>query len=160
MNTNATSQQPLSDARQPGRNWGLWALVGGAALLIIIALLTIPLSARQQPVFAPLSTPEGVVQRFFDAVYRGDYAGAYGFLSANMQRERSLAEFQNQIRYARNGEMRVDRVAIHDDTATVTVTVTRFEPGGIFGGNQWSTQYDLLLERDGESWRIVSWPLA
>ncbi len=160
MNTNATSPGSLSGARQPSRAWGLWALVGGAALLVVIALLTIPLSARQQPVFAPLSTPEGVVQRFFDAVYRGDYAGAYGFLSAETQRTRSLAEFQNQIRYERNGEMRVDRVAVHDGTATVTVTITRFEPGGLFGSSQWSMQYDLLLERDGESWRIVGWPFA
>lgn len=152
------TRDPRVGAPRWSQAWGLLALVGGALALVIIALIAIALGGRQQPELAPLSTPEGVVQHFFDATYRGDYATAYGMLSDTTRRERTLAEFQEQLRYQRDSELRVNAVAIHDQTATVTVTVTHFSPGGLFGGNEWSTQYDILLERDGETWRIIGWP--
>ena len=54
--------------------------------------------------------------------------------------------------------MRIDDVVIHTDTATVTVTVTHVEGGGLFGGGEWSNRADLLLERDGDTWQIVGEP--
>lgn len=152
------THEPQIGNRRGRPGWGLIAIAGGALALVLIALIAIPFAGRQQPEFAPISTPEGVVQRFFDATYRGDYAAAYAMLSEATRRERSLAEFQTQLRYQRDSEMRVNAVAVHDQTATVTVTVTQFSPGGLFGGSEWSTQYDILLERDGETWRIVGWP--
>jgi hypothetical protein len=98
------------------------------------------------------------VQRFFDATYRGDYVAAYAMLSDTTRRELSLADFQERVRYERESEMRVDTVAIHGATATVTVTVTHYSPGGLFGGGEWSTRYDILLERDGDTWRILGEP--
>jgi hypothetical protein len=152
------TQHTPTEARRPSRQWGIAALAGGALLLIVLALATIPLLGRRPVEFAPITTPEGVVQRFFDATYRGDYAAAYALLSETTQNEQSLAEFQAQSRYRSDSEMRVDTVVMHTDTATVTVTLTYFSPGGLFGGNEWSTQYDLLLERSGDTWRIVGTP--
>jgi len=144
--------------RRLSGSWGLFALAGGALALVVIALIAIAMADRRQPELAPDSTPEGVVQRFFAATYRGDYAAAYGMLSDTAQHERSLAEFQERMRYERQSEMRVDAAAVHGETASVIVTVSHFSAGDIFGGGEWSAQYDLLLERDGDSWRITGEP--
>ncbi len=151
------TQGPRIEARRPGFSWGLLALALGAIALITIALLTIPLAARP-PELAPTSTPDGVVQRFYDAAYRGDYVAAYAMLSEDTRRELSLAEFQARMRYERESELRVNDVALHGETATVTVTITYYSPGGLFGGGEWSTQYDILLEREGDTWRILGQP--
>ncbi|HMP72164.1 MAG TPA: hypothetical protein PKE55_02770 [Kiritimatiellia bacterium] len=151
-----TTRDAVREGRRVG--WGLLAIAAGALILMIAGVLVIALAGGREPPLAPASTPEGVVQRFFAATYRGDYAGAYALLGESTRRERTLAEFQASMRYQRDGEMRVDAVAIHDGTATVTVTVTHFSPGGLFGGGEWSTQYDMLLERDGATWRIVGEP--
>jgi hypothetical protein len=153
----ATHEAP-SQARRLRGGWGLPALAIGALVLIVIAVIAIPLAGRQTPVLAPITTPEGVVQRFYDAIYRGDYTAAYAMLSDATQQEQSLADFQARWRYERESEMRIDNVRLHDSTATVTVTVTHFSPGGLFGGGEWSAQYDVLLERAGETWRIIGSP--
>jgi hypothetical protein len=138
--------------------WGLGALAIGALILIVIALISIPLAGQRTPEFAPTTAPEGVVQRYFDALYRGDYVAAYAMLSDEVRRERSLADFQERMRYERESEVRIDDVVIHDNTATVTVTMTHVEGGGLFGGSEWSNRADLLLERDGDTWQIVGEP--
>lgn len=153
-----TTPEPQVHYRRPQVSWGLLSLTVGALVLIGAALLAISLAGQRPAEFAPISSPDGVVQRFFDATYRGDYASAYAMLSETTRRDRSLAEFQERLRYERESEMRVDAVAIHNGTATVTITVTHFDPGGIFGGSEWNSQYDILLERDGDTWRIVGEP--
>lgn len=151
------TQSPQLETPRHRGDWGLAALAVGAVVLVVIALAAIPLAGRP-PELAPASTPEGVVQRFFDATYRGDYVAAYAMLSDETRRELSLADFQARMRYERESELRVDDVALHGETATVTVTVTHYSPGGLFGGGEWSNQYDLLLEREGETWRILGEP--
>lgn len=151
-------QHNQREDRRPRGGWGLPAIAISALILIVVALVAIPLAGRRPPELAPASTPEGVVQRYFDATYRGDYAAAYAMLSPTTREELSLAEFQARLRYQRESEMRVETVAIHDGTATVAVSLTHFSPGGLFGGNEWTTEFDVLLERDGESWLIVGEP--
>lgn len=151
------ARDTVREGRRVG--WGLFAIAAGALTLIIAAVLTIVLSGGREPDLAPASTPEGVVQRFFAAIYRGDYAAAYAMLDEPTRRERSLAEFQASMGYQRDSEMRIDAVVIHDGTATVTVLLTHFSPGGLFGGSVWIAQHDILLERDGATWRIVGAPL-
>lgn len=154
----AQATHKTQSGRQPGALWGLLALASITLTLFVVALLVIFESGREQPVLASTATPEGVVQRYYAAAYRGDYAAAYAMLSESARRERSLSEFQSIMRYQRASEMQIANVAIHGDTATVTVTLTYFSGDGLFGGSQWSNQTDLLLERDGETWRITGEP--
>lgn len=144
--------------RPPRAAWGLLGLIAGAVVLIVIALLVIPTVSRRPQDLAPLSTPEGVVEHFYDAVYRGNYMAAYGLLSEQTRRDIPLEGFEGYVSYHRQSEMRVDAVVVHDSTATVTITVTQFDPGGIFGGNDWSFESKVLLAREGDSWRIIGLP--
>jgi hypothetical protein len=151
------THDPQIQTRRSRAGWGLPALAVGALVLVVIALVAIPFASRP-PELAPASTPEGVLQRFFDAIYRGDYLAAYTMLSNDTQHDLSLADFQARMRYQRESELRVDAVAIHGEMAMVSVTVTRYNPGDLFGGGEWSTQYNLLLERGGDTWRILGEP--
>lgn len=152
-----TTHGPQEDGPKAG-GWGFAAFAAGGLALVIIALIAIPLAGGRRAELAPLTTPEGVAQHFFDATYRGDYTTAYGMLSEETRREVSLAEFQTRMRYERDSEMRVIGVVNHGETATVTVMITHYTPGGLFGGGEWSTRSDLLLGRDGDTWQIVGEP--
>jgi hypothetical protein len=70
-------------------------LIGGALLLIVAGLIAIPLAAGRQPALGPETTPEGVVERFYQALYRGDYSAAHGYFSADTQRR--VADIGGQI---------------------------------------------------------------
>ncbi|NJO83416.1 MAG: hypothetical protein HC828_11740 [Blastochloris sp.] len=39
--------------------------------------------------------------------------------------------------------------------AVVTLNETRFYEGGLFGSNQYTTSFDVTLQREGEAWKIV-----
>jgi hypothetical protein len=153
-----SSQASRRLRRPPCAVGGLLGLVVAAVALIGLALLVIPTVSRRPLELALLSTPQGVVQHFYDAIYRGNYGAAYALLSDQTQREVPLEGFQGYANFSRESEMRVDAVEINDTTATVTITVTHFEPGGIFGGNDWSYESEVLLEREGDSWRIIGLP--
>src|SRR4028118_394791 len=83
--------------------WGLDRnlafLLGGAILLIIAGLIAIPLSARRTPALAPETTPDGVVQRFYQALYNGDYTTAHGYLAADIQDKVPVAKLQESLQY-------------------------------------------------------------
>jgi hypothetical protein len=138
---------------------GLLFLIGGACVLIIVGLVSIPLALQRPPAFAPVNTPEGIVQRFYQAAYAGDYETAYTFLSAETQREISPRELQWQLSdQLENSQMRVVSTSTQVSSATIQVVITHVYPNGIFGSRQWERKYEILLQRDGETWKIVSGP--
>jgi hypothetical protein len=145
-------------ARLPGRtiDRGLLFLLLGALLLIVIGLVSIPLLAGRTPSLAPETTPEGVVQRFYAAAYRGDYQAAYGYVSADAQRRLALADLQQQISSdLQKSQARVGTASINGASASVRVTFTHFEPGGLFGSQEWSFNREVLLQREGDAWKII-----
>jgi hypothetical protein len=137
----------------------LAGIIVGAIVLIVVGLIAIPLVARRAPELAPETTPEGVVQRFYQAAYAGDYTAAYGSLTAEVRTQLSALELQQQLAaQLRQTQMRVISTTVHDDTATVRVALTHFQPGGLFDSNEWTEQLDVVLKRDGGAWKIVSGP--
>ncbi len=141
----------------PRADRGLWLLIAGALILVIAGLISIPLFRNRSVPLAPAGTPEGVVQRFYQAAYAGDYTAAYAFLSREARERLSIAELQQQLgSELRDSQARVGRATIHGDTATVEVTLTRYAPGGLFGSNEWTEQRQVLLQRESDGWRISS----
>lgn len=140
-----------------GLDRGLLLLVGGALVLIVLGLIAIPLATRRAPTLAPAGTPEGAVQRFYQAAYARDWATAYSFLSADARAQLSLAGLQQQL----SGELQdsraqVSATTITADSATVDVTLSYFRPDGLFGSSEWNTTRQVLLQREGDSWKISS----
>ena len=150
---------PHSKQAWPTIDRGLVALILGALLLIAVGLIAVPLAARRSPSLAPVATPEGTVQRFYQAVYNGDYSAAYAFLSADTQRRLSLIELQQQLGVdLLRSQARVSTTRVTDSHATVRVILTHFSPDGIFGSNEWQEEREILLQREGAAWKIVSGP--
>jgi hypothetical protein len=137
----------------------LAGIVVGAIILIVLGLLAIPLAARRPPALAPETTPEGIVQRFYQAIYAGDYTTAYGYLAAETRAQLSALELQQQLApQLRQSQMRVISTTVHDESATVRIALTHIQPGGLFGANEWTEELDVVLKREGGAWKIVSGP--
>jgi hypothetical protein len=137
----------------------LAGIVVGDVILIVAGLIAIPLAARRSPALAPETTPEGVVQRFYQAAYAGDYAAAHGYLAAEARVQLSALDLQQQLApQLQQTQMRVISTMVHDDSANVRVALTHFQPGGLFGSNEWTEELDIVLTREGQAWKIVGGP--
>ena len=153
--------ESASGTPRAGRHWptidrGLALLILGAVALIVIGLVSIPLVARSTVTLAPETTPEGIVQRFYAAAYRGDYRQAYSYLSADAQRSLSAVQLQQQLSPdLQRSQVRVGDAIVSDSSATVRVTLTHFVPDGLFGSQEWSDEREVLLQREGDAWKIA-----
>ncbi|HEU5102905.1 MAG TPA: hypothetical protein VFU22_27975 [Roseiflexaceae bacterium] len=137
----------------------LAAIVIGAVVLIVVGLVAIPLVSRRSPELAPEMTPQGVTQRFYQAAYAGDYATAYGYLAAEARTQLTEIELQQQLASRlRETQMRVIDTTVHGSSATVRVTLTHFQPGGLFDSSEWNEELDVALKREGEAWKIADGP--
>ncbi len=150
---------PQSPAKRPSVDRGFLLLVVGAILLIIVGLISLPLLTRRTPALAPVNTPEGTVQRFYQAAYQDDYQAAYHFLSSDSQLQLTMAELQQQLASElKNSQMVVSKTTVHEPTATVTVKLTYVQPGGLFSTGQYTNDREVLLQRQGSDWKILSGP--
>jgi hypothetical protein len=150
---------PHTEQTRPAIDRGLAALIVGALLLIAVGLIVMSLTTRRSPALAPATTPEGTVQRFYQAAYAGDYSAAYAFLSADTQRRLSLIELQQQLSgNLQRSQAHINSTRLTNSHATVRVTLTHFSSDGIFGSNEWQEEREVLLVRGGAEWKIVSGP--
>jgi hypothetical protein len=132
-------------------------VIGGAVLLIVVGLAALSLVERRQPALAPATTPQGVVERFYQALYNGDYSTAHGYFSAGTQRRVAVGELQQNLQYELNdSQVRIGTIKVNDGSATVQVIVTHFVSGGPFGTSEWESANEILLQREGDEWKIVS----
>jgi hypothetical protein len=137
----------------------LAAIVMGAVILIVAGLIAIPLAARRAPALAPETTPEGVVQRFYQAAYASDYAAAHAYLAAEASAQLPAPDLQQQLSpQLQQSQMRVTSTTTNGDSATVQVVLTHFQPGGLFGSDEWTEQHDVVLKRESGDWKIVNGP--
>lgn len=135
---------------------GMAVLIVSALALIAIGLVSITLLASRTPTLAPVTTPEGIVQRFYAAAYQGDYRLAYSYLSTDAQRTLSVVDLQQQVNPdLQQSQVRVGAATINDTSATVRVTLTHFSSDGLFGSQEWSTEREVLLQLEGDAWKIV-----
>jgi hypothetical protein len=135
---------------------GMLVLIVSALTLIAIGLVSIPLMTGRTPTLAPITTPEGVVQRFYAAAYDGDYRLAYSYVGADAQRALSVVDLQQQLSPdLQQSQVRVGTATINDTSATVPVTLTHFSSDDLFGSQEWSAEREVLLQREGDTWKLV-----
>ncbi len=141
---------------QSRRSRGLMIALGaGIALVVIIALIAV--FARSGPVEYAADTPEGVVQRYSQAVVERDYETAESYL---------IPEIAEDCRRMPNDvvDVRVTLLdtAERDTTATVEVGIAASYGGGLFGSSTYDYEDVFALRNDDGDWLIVStpWELA
>lgn len=131
-----------------------WGIVAGALLLVVAGLASVTLLQRPPP--APdLSTPEGVVRAYVEAMDGGRPERAWDLLADSVRSEVSRDEF---IRRATSFRPRSSRVAM--ESVDVQGSVARVELGrtyngdGLFGPASYTNRVTVRLEREAGHWRI------
>ncbi len=135
---------------------GSWVWGGALALLVVVAVVA-ALIGRPEPL--PGTSPEGVVQRYLQAVFDRDVDTAVATLTPELASCR--VPLAAELEYPREGETaRLLSSTVTGDTARVTVEISRsggapLEPAGR------NLRVEFALRRDGERWRISAgpWPV-
>ncbi len=155
MSATPDKNSPRSDSR--GFDRRLIFLIGGALLLIVAGLIAVPLASQRTPTLAAETTPEGVVQRFYQALYAKNYSTAYDYIASETQQKVTLGEMQQSLSYTvDNSQFRTGDVSVDGDTATVVAKLTSYGGGSLFGSSQYTNEQTVLLRREGDGWKIVS----
>jgi len=137
--------QAADTSRRP-----LYIAIGTIVALVIVALTAV--LARPASVELDSSSPEGIVQRYTEAVIAGDDPTARESLAADLRQECDQIEA-----YGRDDtRVTLSGTTEHDDKATVEVTVTQ-NGGGVFGG-EYTSDERFHLERDAGEWYITGTP--
>ncbi len=129
----------------------LAVLVGGVVAVVVIALIIV--FARGGPVEFDADTPEGVVQRYSQAVIDGDVDAAMEYL---------VPEVAESCRRppASADKLRVTLLSTdeHDETARVKVSVAAIYGSGPLGTSEY--EYDAIfeLERVDGDWAVATTP--
>ncbi len=141
---------------QSGRSRAVMiALISGIALVVVIALIAV--FARSAPTQYDADTPEGVVQRYSQAVVDGDYDAAVGYLVP----ERADSCVNRRIEVV---DVRVTLLdtTVRGDLATVEVGIAASYGGGPFGSSTYEYEDQFLLQEVEGEWLVVEapWELA
>lgn len=133
------------DARRP--RWALIALVAGVALVVVIALIAV--FARGGPAAYDADTPEGVVQRYAQAVLDGDTDTAKSYLVPE------VAESCTRAPSSSDGyRLTLLKTTTREQTARVDVLLARVYGSGPLGTNEYEYEEAFDLVKDGDSWLI------
>ena len=134
---------------------GRW-LIGAGAVAFVLVLAFIALA--REPVLLDAGSPEGVVQRYLQAVSDGDYNAAFDYLDPDFY------EGCDATALARSAPDEPFSASIEDEEASpdhplVAVTL-RFGSGGGPFGSGWTSYEQFELVRVSGSWLITgeAWP--
>ncbi len=137
-------------------------LVFGAAILALAALmliLTLTLGGQEAPLF-PADTPQGVVQRYLQALDRSDYTTAATYLATTDINGKPLTPpfTPYPVPEASRPAHRVSlgQVSVSGTTATVEVVVETFRPAGPFNNSVMTNHISFSLRQESGNWRIAA----
>lgn len=140
----------------------LLGIVIGVIALIVVGFATAFL--RPKPSYRAEDRPEGVAYNYLLALQQGDYTRAYTYLAPTIKGyPKTVEAFARDVGDASFGlrvdtnvsALEIDSTRVTNNVATVTVRETYFNQGGPFNTNQYSTKFDMQLQRDGEVWHIT-----
>lgn len=144
----------MSEDARP-RRWALIALLAGVVLVVVIALIAV--FARGGPAQFAADTPEGVVQRYSQAVIEGDTDTAMTYLVPE------VAESCTRVP-SRSTDYRLTLVETteREQTARVDVLIATVYGSGPLGTNEYEYEEAFDLVKDGDSWliEVAPWELT
>lgn len=153
-----------------------WLIVMGGALglLTAVAVLAAVVARGRPTVEYAENTPEGVAQRYLQALLEDDTTRAYGYLAPEAKERCTPEVWDRQARYAHtqieSAEVNLKEVKTpREGEATVRITITHFnEPGPsiipppmpVMPPSGYDQDFFLRRQSDG-TWRLVepTWPI-
>ena len=142
--------EPATSPAKPDRT--LLAILIVVGLLVVIALVVVLVRSGGQQSLDP-STPEGVVQRYAQAVVDGDDEGAVEYLT---KRSEDCEYYYNSGEV--NLRLTFQSTEISGDEATVRVSVSTSYGGDPFSNYEYSTDSEFKLVKSGSTWLIEETP--
>lgn len=129
----------------------LVSLAVAVAVVVVIAIIAV--FVRREPGPFDESTPEGVVQRYSQAVADGDVDTALTYLVPALAEDCDRVPVDTQDR----------RITLLDatersDTARVEVLIVTVYGSGPLGSNEYESEGAFDLEKDGDGWLIRTTP--
>jgi hypothetical protein len=141
------TEQPR--AARPDRT--LIAVLVAVGLLVLLALVVVVVRNASTATL-DATTPEGVVQRYAQAVIDGDDETASGYLVSQSDECEYYGESDRELRLAlRSTETSGQR-------STVRVSVTTSYGGGPFSSSEYTTDEAFQLVKSGDDWMIEETP--
>lgn len=150
-----TVPRPNTGAMGSRANRTLAMVVGGIVVLAVVAAI---FSATRPATSFDQATPQGTVQAYLRAVFKGDHEEAARFLDP--------AGSCDVEDLDRNGTVDSPRVVLREtstqaDSSRVTVRVVRSSEGGPFDTYEATEDHTYRLTRSGGRWVLTGtpWPL-
>lgn len=145
-------------------------LIGVA--LVVVALLGLSVAVAvlrpgASSVALPADTPEGVVQRYIQAVQEQDYPLAHSYYSTRLRQTCTIDEIANQARWISEdaGNRRIELVEtrpMSDGRTQVRVRIIEVNVSPPFGVDEYSHEEWYVLVSESGNWRLDSpaWPVT
>ena len=140
----------------------------GLGVLVAVAIVMAVVTGARRTTTYQESTPEGVVQRYIQAIIDEDRDKAYSYLAAELQKKCAISDWRDQSRYGYKldeSQVTLKKTrSLADDKAAVTTSITRVEAPNPFNLQPREPSFDqefrLQKEADG-TWRFYEtpWPV-
>ena len=140
-----------------------WWLIGSVALLGILLIASIALALMSEETeFAP-GTPEAAVQTALRAAESDDIETVYGLLSQDLLQKCTLEGFvaDGGFRYSDRDEdfsAMLDDTKFVNDTAIVSVKVTRYYGSAPFDISESTYDERFTLRQEADAWKFIEYP--
>ena len=136
-------------------------LIGCAAFLGLLAAIALAAALLGGESAFDQGAPEAAVQQLLRAAEDDDYRGAYDLLSDELKEECTFQEFASREiwqRTLRDDRVGLKRTRVEGDDAYVTVRVTSFHRGDLFGSHESSYERRFSLRLEGGRWLFSDYP--
>ena len=136
-----------------------WGVVGGTALLVVVAIAAV-LLVRQTAAPPDLTTPDGTIRAYLEAIDSGRPERAWELLGERQQADLSRDDFISRAtashRSPREGRVTIDQTVVEGGTARVELSQTGTSGGPpIFGPSSYTNRMTARLEQQRGQWRIT-----
>lgn len=142
-------------------------LIGAAAavVLLVVASVIVALTRdRGGTSFFPEDTPEGVVQRYLQAIKNDDLPAAYGYLNSDLRKACTVQNMRDNTDWFRRQDSRItlDKTQTLELGVMVQVRVTQVHADRPFVPSESSSIYAYYLEKQDGAWRFSQppWPMS
>jgi hypothetical protein len=135
-----------------------WLIVGVTLLVgLLVAAVAMAVVNTRGARLLPADSPEGVVQRYLQALEREDYPEAYSYLSSDVHSRCSLDDFvgRGYWPYSEENQVTLKKTERYDDSAVVRATVTVDHGDAPFGSSEYSYERTFQLKLERGQWRLT-----
>lgn len=129
----------------------LISLAVAVAIVVVVALIAV--FVQREPAQYAEDTPEGVVQRYSQAVADGDIDTALGYLVSDVADDCSRVPIDAQDR-----RITLLESTERADSATVEVLIVTVYGSGPLGADEYESEGVFDLVQDGDGWLIRTAP--